>query len=124
MVDENTGELVADGFVDQHRGDRGIDAARQAADHLAVADLGPDLGDLCLAEIRHRPVTGAACDLMHEVGEQLAAVRRVHHFRVELHAVERLALMAITAKGDLSEDCDGPKPSESSTILSPWLIQT
>ena len=39
MVDEDAGELVADRLVDQHRRDRGIDAAGEAADHPALADL-------------------------------------------------------------------------------------
>jgi hypothetical protein len=39
VVDEHAGELVADGAVDQRRGHRRIDAARQAEDHLLVAHL-------------------------------------------------------------------------------------
>ena len=44
-VDEDAGELVADGLVDQQRGDGGIDAAGEAADHAAAADLVADAGD-------------------------------------------------------------------------------
>ena len=39
VVDEDAGELVADRLVDQHRRDRGIDAAGEAADHPPVAHL-------------------------------------------------------------------------------------
>ena len=46
VVDEDAGELVADGAVDEHRGDRRVDAARKAADDAAAADLGPDPRDL------------------------------------------------------------------------------
>ena len=46
MVDEDAGELLADRFVDQHRGDRRIDAAGQPADHAALADL---LADFSIA---------------------------------------------------------------------------
>ena len=35
VIDEDAGELVADRLMDQHCGDGGIDAAGQAADHLA-----------------------------------------------------------------------------------------
>ena len=56
VVDEDAGELLADGLVDQHRRDRGIDAARQAADHLAASDLGADLLDRLLLEGAHGPV--------------------------------------------------------------------
>ncbi len=58
VIDEHAGELVADRLVDQHRGDGGIDAAGQAADHPARADLGADLLDRFLAERAHGPVAG------------------------------------------------------------------
>ena len=56
VVDEHAGELLADRLVDQHRGDRGVDAARQAADHPALADLRADLLDRLLLEGAHGPV--------------------------------------------------------------------
>ncbi len=88
VIDEHASELVADRLVDQHRGDRGIDAAGKAADHLALAYLGADLLDRLLAERAHGPVAGEACDLADEIADQFGAVRRVHHFGVELHRVE------------------------------------
>ena len=88
VVDEDAGELVADGLVDQHRGHGGIDAAGQAADHPAGADLGADARDGLLAEGLHGPVAPAAGDVAHEVADQLRALRRVHHLRMELHGVE------------------------------------
>ena len=45
-VDEHARELRADGPVHERGGDRRVDAAGQRADHPAVADLGPDRGDL------------------------------------------------------------------------------
>jgi hypothetical protein len=35
VVNEDAGQLVADGLVDEHGGHRGIDTAGQAADHTA-----------------------------------------------------------------------------------------
>jgi hypothetical protein len=35
VIDEHAGELLADRLMDQHGRDGGVDAARQAADHLA-----------------------------------------------------------------------------------------
>ena len=52
VVDEDAGELFADRLVDQHRGNRAVDAARQPADHPALADLFADVGDLGIAEAR------------------------------------------------------------------------
>ena len=83
VVDEHAGELVADRLVDQHRRDRGIDAARQAADHARLADLRADAGDLLVAEGGHRPVALEAGDLEQEIGEELRAVGRVDHLRME-----------------------------------------
>ena len=87
VIDEHAGELVADRFMDQHRGDGGIDAAGEAADHLALADLRADLFDRLLAEGAHGPVAGEAGDLADEIADQFCAVGRVHHFGVEHQAV-------------------------------------
>ena len=43
-VDEHAGELGPDGLVHQRGGDRGVDAAGEAADQPAVADLGSRIG--------------------------------------------------------------------------------
>ncbi|MND45787.1 hypothetical protein D3C80_366510 [compost metagenome] len=83
MVDVNAGELVADRLMDENSRNRGIDAARECAEHAAGADLLADLADHLGAISRHRPVGFKPDDLVHEVGEQLAAVRGMHHFRVE-----------------------------------------
>ena len=88
MVDEDAGQLVADRLVDQHRRDRAVDPARQAADDPAGADLLANLGDLGGPELGHRPVAGEAADVADEIGEQPAAVRRVHHFGMEHQAEE------------------------------------
>ena len=99
MVDEHAGQLLADRLVDQHRRDRAVDAARQAADHLALADLRADVGDLGLAIGGHRPVAGAAADVADEIGDQLAAVGRVHDLGVELSAVEAALLVGGDREG-------------------------
>ena len=92
VIDEDAGQLVADGFVYQNRGDGGIHAAGKAAHHLSPA----------------RPVFGS---LDHVGPEQLmfhsgliaamprtkflsiAAARRMRHFRMELHAIESARLV-------------------------------
>ncbi len=94
MVDEDAGELVADGLVDQHRGHRGVDAARQSANDPALADLRADARDRFLAETRAcvqspwQPAT-----LITKLREQLGASRRVRHLGVELHAVDAALLV-------------------------------
>jgi hypothetical protein len=87
VIDENACQLVADRLVDQHGGDRGIDTARQPADHLLVAHLFADCGDGLFAIGAHRPVAGKARDA-HEVFVKTRAVRGVMHLGVELHGIE------------------------------------
>ena len=92
VINEHAGELIVDRLVDEDGGDGGIDAAGKPADHLALADLLPDLLDRLLLEGAHGPVTGAAGDLAHEVAKERRAVRGVYDLEVELHRVE-LALI-------------------------------
>ena len=56
VVDEHACELITDRTVNERRGHRRVDAAGEAADHLALADLLADPPDHLLAERRHRPV--------------------------------------------------------------------
>src|SRR6185437_10633191 len=87
VIDEYAGQLFADRFVDQHRRDRAVDAAGEAADHLARPDLLANFGDLGIAEAGHRPVARAAAHMPDEIGEQLATVGGMHDLRVEHQAV-------------------------------------
>ncbi len=88
VIDEDARELVADGAVDEQRGDRGVDPAREAADHAPVAHLRADPGDLVLDDRRGAPGHVAAADLLEERREDVAAVGRVHDLGVELDAVD------------------------------------
>ena len=59
-IDEDAGEPLADRLVDERRGDRGIDAAREAADDAAARDLVADALHRLGAERRHRPVAASS----------------------------------------------------------------
>ena len=54
-VDEDAGELVADGLGDERRGDRRVDAARERAEHPVAAHLRADPRDLVLDDRGVRP---------------------------------------------------------------------
>ena len=69
VVDEDAGELVADRLVDQHRRDRRIDAAGEAANHPPLADLGADRFARLGAERRHRPVALQPGDVVDEIAD-------------------------------------------------------
>ena len=98
VVDEDAGELVADRLVDQRGGGGGVDAAGEAADDAAGADLGADPVDLLVDHRRRRPLLLTAGDLAQETLEDRLAVRRVDDLGMELDAVE--ATLGVLAGGD------------------------
>ena len=89
MVDEDARQLVADRLVDEQRGDRRVDAARECAEHALRADGCPDALDLLLDDGGGRPRRRGAGDLVEEVLEDVLPVRRVHDLGMELDAVQR-----------------------------------
>src|SRR3954449_13175677 len=89
VIDEHARQLIADGAVDEQRRHGGVDAAAEAADDLAVADLGADPPDLLLHDGRRRPRHVAAADVAQERLEDVLPVRRVDDLGVELNAVHR-----------------------------------
>ncbi len=60
VIDEDAGQLVADGAVHEQRRDGAVDAAGEAAEHLLVADLGADALDLLLDHRGGGPRAGRA----------------------------------------------------------------
>ena len=86
--------------MQQCRCDRGIDAARKAADDIARADLTTDLGDRLGAKPRHCPVAATAGDLAGEVAQQRAALRRVYNLGMKEDAIETPDIIS-----DRSEGC-------------------
>ena len=86
VVDEHAVQPIADRLLDHHRGDRGVDAAREPADDVAgVADLLAHLLHRLVDERRHGPVAVEATEL-REGAEHLATARGVEDLGVELHA--------------------------------------
>ena len=68
--------------------DRGIHAAADEEEDVAVADALPDLLFHQRDPLARIPVFRAAADVEDEVLENARALRRVDHFGMELHAVE------------------------------------
>ena len=88
VIDEHAGELIADCLVDEGGGDGRVDSTGQAADDLAIADLGPDVIDRPLDDRDVGPGRAGAGRFVQEVLEDLLTSRRVGHFGMELDAVE------------------------------------
>ena len=94
VVDEDAGELLADGAVDERGGHGGVDAAGEAENDFFVTDLLADLRDGFGDVVAHDPVGGALADVEHEAVEHFAAFERVRHLRMELDGIEALFLVA------------------------------
>ncbi len=88
VVDEDAGQLAADGAMDQQRRNGGVDATAQRAHDAALTDLRTDARRRLIDERRHRPVAGAAADAVREVAEDLETPLGVHDFGMEQDRVE------------------------------------
>ena len=67
VVDEDARQLVADGLVHEERRDRGVDAARERAEHALAPDSRADPLDLLLDDGGGRPGRRDVRDLVEEV---------------------------------------------------------
>jgi hypothetical protein len=110
IVHEDAGQLVADGAVHEGRGDGRIDAARQPADDVTVADLLADALDGVLDERAGCPGRFAAADAEGEVREDLIAARRVRDLGVELHAEDGRVALAERGDGQVAGGASTSKP--------------
>src|SRR5262245_37622164 len=107
MIHEDAGELVADRLMDEKRGNRGVDAAGQTADDVALSHLLADALDLAVAEMRYGPVARASGDSVDEIGEKLRALRGVHHLGVELEAIKPPRIVGDGRERRAHRDADG-----------------
>jgi hypothetical protein len=107
VIDEDAGQLLADRLVDQHGGNRAVDPAGQAADHLAVTHLLADFGDLGLAELGHGPVAVRPQTWRTKFFSSLRAIGRVDHFGVELHGVDARFIVGDDGEGRAGAGRDG-----------------
>ena len=88
VIDEDAGQLIANGLVQQGRDDRGINTAAKAKHHFVIADLSADTFTGVRDEGAHRPIHGTTADVIDEILQDLAAARGVCYLRVKLQAVE------------------------------------
>ncbi len=98
VIDEDAGELVADGLVDEQRRNRRVDPARERAEDSFVPDSCTNETDLLLDDRCGRPGRRNGGHLVEEVLQDLLPVRRVHDLGVELHPVQPLG--TVLERGD------------------------
>ncbi len=125
IVDVDAVELVADGLVQQGGHDRGVDAATQSEQHMVVPDLCADFADGILDELGHLPVAGTTAHLEGEVPEDLAPLRGVDDFGMELHTEDPAVQVlhggegAVVGLGDRDEP--GRERGDLVTMAHPYL---
>ena len=88
VIDEDAGELVADGALDQRRGHGRIDPTAEGADDAPAAHLRTDARHAAGDEGGGGPGALAAADAADEVLQDAAAILRVDDLRVEQDAEE------------------------------------
>jgi len=90
VIDEDAGQLPADGPVQQHGGHGRVHSAAQAQDDLILADLGFQFGHGGIDKGGGAPVLMAAADIDHKVLEQQRTLQGMDYFGMELDAPQRL----------------------------------
>ena len=85
MVYEDTGEVLADGTVEQYGCHGRVYAARQAQNHAVIAQLLFQFGNRCLYKRGCAPFLLATADVDHKVLQQQRALDAVEYLRMELY---------------------------------------
>ena len=94
VIDENAGQIVAHGAMDERRRNGAVHAAAESAEHFFVAYALFKLFDLARNEVVHRPIAVNADDIVEEVAQHGNALIGVHHFGMILHAVNARVVVA------------------------------
>ena len=90
MVHKHAHELVANGLVNQRRGNRRVDTAGETTDHAVVANLRTNLFNLFGDNVARVPSCRDAGGVVKEILQNVLAKLRVLYLRVPLHAVDLL----------------------------------
>ncbi len=124
-VDEDAGELVADGLVDERGGHRRVDATRQRAQHPRAADLGADRRRPCLDDRGVRPASDGPPHTSKQERSSSSWPRcGVGDLGVELHAVDAAARRPPWRRpGASGVEAVTTKPAGTAAMASAWLIQ-
>ena len=92
VIHKDAGQILPDGFVEQHGGYGAVDTAREAEDDLIVAQL---LFQACHRIVDKRvgsPVAMASTDTEREVGQDLGPLLSMEHLGMELDGIGLLPI--------------------------------
>ena len=107
VVDEHTGELAANGLLDEGGRHGRIHAAAEAEDDAPRTDRRTDLPHRLGDEVFHRPVLPCAADRDEKVTDHLDAALGVKHLGMKLDAVEVALQILNGRKRRILGDPDG-----------------
>ncbi len=125
MVYKYTGEILADGTVQEHSCHRRVYAPAQTEDNFIISELLAQSSDSRVDEGFCCPVELTSAYVYHEVSQYLHAALGMEHLGVELHAPCLLAFHSVgcdgyfVGRGDCFEACrDG---SDRVAVAHPYL---
>lgn len=125
VVHKHTGQTVADSALHECGRNSGVHAAGQTANSAAFgADLGPDVIDKLLCDIRRSPSLLQTCYLGEEAGEHFLAMRGVHNLRMVLHASHLFGHAFHRSDRGTGRGSGHGKASGASATASPCDIHT
>ena len=107
VIDEDAGQALADGPVQQGGDHGGIHPAGEAEQDLVLPHLLADAGDGILDDVARRPEPGAATDVVDKAGEDALTLAGMGDLGVELEAVEATLLVGDARQRGIVGGADG-----------------
>ena len=89
IVNQNAGKLRPNRLEQQRCDYRGINSARQTADHLVFTHLFSNSSNRLICEIAQLPCSLAATNFIQKVLQERRTMSRMRHFGVKLQSVDR-----------------------------------
>ena len=105
MVYKDTGEVAANGSVEEHGSHTAVHTTGKSQDYLVVAQLCFQFCHCAFHKGVGTPVLAGMADVHHKVAEQLGALQGVVHLGVELYCPHGLGGRGISGIGDIG--CGG-----------------
>ena len=100
-VDVDADQLITDRSMYERGGHRGIDATREATEHLALTHLGADSADGAIDDRLVGPVRRCFGDVEQKPFQHRLSIGRMPDLRMELHGVDTARRTGQRRDGDL-----------------------
>jgi hypothetical protein len=121
-VDEDVGEAVADGAMDENGGNCGIDTAAQRANDAAIPYFGANCFGGFLDESGAAPFLFGFADAEEEIAEDFGAAIGVADLGMKFDGIN-FAVRIFDGRNRVMRSATVRKPGGRPTTWSPWLFQ-